>query len=849
MRHTLVVAIVIFVAWLGPRGMDCHAQPSNLQFRHFEEGSPLNGNAVYVSAQDSQGYMWSGTYKGLYRYDGYNMKSFENEIGDLKLLSQGPIEKMIIDHKNCLWALVNGVGLISLDINAGKVFKKFQLKDLSLNYGLNNIMTSVAEDSDGNIWVTSRGDGIFRWQRNLDKLAKAAIEPVTSEKITDRDFETVTCDNKGEIWIGSTDFGLYKFNKKTDIMDWVPIPCLFRKNVVQIECYGNFLFINDKFDIIKMDVRTKSIDFLVRSAQDTSYFGCNSVMHDRSGLLWVATEKRGMLIFNDASKKWLKYNFDELNPHSLISNNIHSFFEDRTGNIWIGTSEGACLLTPKQRFVNSYTKTAQESKSLSAKHVKAIYEDAASNIWVGTYEGSLNKISADGQITSYPMTDTPKYINHQNIYAIYKRNNGNLLVSTLFGFKEFDVKNNRFIRTYRIDSSNDYVWDLLEDINGLIWLATNHDGLVIYDLAHGKRKEYLKNNYSIWRVFRDHDNIIWLGTNKGLIRTDFVNGNPKFIYYPYNGTDSHGLHGKNIFDIYEDPSGILWLATTEGGLNRFDKNNGTFEAITTQNGLTSNCICGILQDNEGLLWLSTQEGVCVWDPNLKKAKYFFNKNDGFLSDMFSFCSRFKNKQGKMYFGSNSGLNSFFPDDLKKSVLEAQTVPAQLAITSFKTLYHNFTNTIDSFPNISLPFNENTLFIDFALMDFANPVQNQFSYKLEGLDTSWYYADNHHYTTFTDLSPGKYVFLLKARTANGPWSTKLLKMNIEIRPPLLAYLVVSIVEFWLGDRYYCCVSQELYQRTGNKAETNKNRTGRLTGTIEPSFHFQFPHRARKLHCDG
>ena len=188
------------------RTLPCHAQSTNLQFRHFEEGTPLNGNAIYITRQDTDGYLWFGTYKGLYRYDGYNYKSFKDAKGDLKLLSQGPIEKMIIDHQNCIWALVNGVGLICLDVKSGKVKKKFLVDDLGRKYGLNSILTDVEEDKDYNIWFSARGDGVFRWQASSDRLSQYTV--IDSILFTKGRFESIICDEGGNIWFGCLNFGL-----------------------------------------------------------------------------------------------------------------------------------------------------------------------------------------------------------------------------------------------------------------------------------------------------------------------------------------------------------------------------------------------------------------------------------------------------------------------------------------------------------------------------------------------------------------------------------------------------------------------------------------------------------------
>jgi two-component system chemotaxis sensor kinase CheA len=146
--------------------------------------------------------------------------------------------------------------------------------------------------------------------------------------------------------------------------------------------------------------------------------------------------------------------------------------------------------------------------------------------------------------------------------------------------------------------------------------------------------------------------------------------------------------------------------------------------------------------------------------------------------------------GEMFFGSNDGLTVFHPSDIVPN-----SIPPVLAFTEFRVKNQplplqarmNADGTAKGIPEIVLQPGESMFSLEFAALHFAAPDQNQYAYRLEGLDQGWNEIGNRHSVTYSALPPGNYVLSVRASNCDGVPNREDLKLRIRTLPPWHATL--------------------------------------------------------------
>ena len=165
-------------------------------------------------------------------------------------------------------------------------------------------------------------------------------------------------------------------------------------------------------------------------------------------------------------------------------------------------------------------------------------------------------------------------------------------------------------------------------------------------------------------MIQDSRGFIWAGTRNGLNRYD----GHQFRTYFHDANDPGSLSNSYIQDIIEDAKGNIWVATSGGGLNRFDRSTNRFQQYLNEpnnpNSLSGNGVIKILEDASGRLWLATNDGVNLFDPNTNRFTRFLHDDNkpASLSDNYT-TYIFKDSKNDIWVGTqNGGLNRFSAKD-------------------------------------------------------------------------------------------------------------------------------------------------------------------------------------------
>jgi ligand-binding sensor domain-containing protein len=211
-------------------------------------------------------------------------------------------------------------------------------------------------------------------------------------------------------------------------------------------------------------------------------------------------------------------------------------------------------------------------------------------------------------------------------FAIIQDRDGFLWFSSFYnGMLRFDGTSKWMIREGPNGISNDFVTQLFEDLDGHIWAGTNH-GLNRYDKTRNTITRYFRDpsrpesslvgnvfNLSSRTIIQDRQGYLWFGTQSGLSRYDADTG--RFNHYQHDPADPQSLSDNNIFALFEDREGYIWVATKNHGVNRFEPKIEKFTRFMHDPGNTAslpdNAIQSVVQDWDGHLWFATREAGLI----------------------------------------------------------------------------------------------------------------------------------------------------------------------------------------------------------------------------------------------
>jgi len=449
----------------------------------------------------------------------------------------------------------------------------------------------------------------------------------------------------------------------------------------------------------------------------------------------------------------------------LPNNQIQCIYQDRKGWIWLGTSQGLSRFDG-YRFVN-FVNIPGDTTSLSGSLVRVIFEDDMGNLLIGTENGGLSVFDREQEHFLHPFINHPAFKSKEvSVNTITKDKEGNLYIGTDKNLLKVDIhgKLANIIPIYNSQTNNfpeKFIRVLQFDYSGNLWIGTA-DGLFLYDPETNVIEEIsipLANRQSteVMDMFRDNDGLLWIGTySNGVIicdpdkktfrhltldpyleRTETVRSISKGIlgdywigtrgglyiysktrgvtgFFKHDDRDNRSLANNSVLDIFHDSRGEtwigtrgglnllakskqvfrdfsalpddnrylnssiiytfwvdqdkkIWVGTEDGGINIYDPEKATFEYLTADgkdaNSISQNCVKAFLDDKKGNLWIGTfWGGIDVL--NIKSGKITHHKhshdNPSSLSDnrVWALCLDAK---GGIWVGTTLGLDRFDPE--------------------------------------------------------------------------------------------------------------------------------------------------------------------------------------------
>lgn len=314
---------------------------------------------------------------------------------------------------------------------------------------------------------------------------------------------------------------------------------------------------------------------------------------------------------------------------------------------------------------------------LSQSNVFSIWQDSRGLMWIGT-ENGLNSYNGYDFEVFKRERGNPAALGSDYIYDVAEDADGSLwIASNGGGLARMDRKSKTFT-SYRHDPAdatsvaNNVIRKLLVEADGSIWLGTRGAGLDRFDASEGVSTHYRfgdaqdpsKDANEIFALHRGADGALWVGTNNGLVRLNTESG--EFENFRHSAEDASSISGHKVRAIFEDSEGQLWVGTYTGGLNRFDHKTSTFERFQHNaedaTSLSGNRVTSIFEDSESRLWVGTYDGLNLLDRRDDTfIRYQHESQDVTSLGDNVITTIFEDRGGILWVGTrNHGLNKWNP---------------------------------------------------------------------------------------------------------------------------------------------------------------------------------------------
>jgi signal transduction histidine kinase/ligand-binding sensor domain-containing protein/DNA-binding response OmpR family regulator len=783
---TAVIAVTTFLSVPAPM------QAGNIRFaNHLSTVEGLTSNNVRQIFQDSEGYIWIATREGLCRFDGHRVKTYKSSLYTPNLLSSNRLNVIAEDRDKQIWiGTDNGLNVLDKTTETVRHIRSRHLK--------NNDIQALCITRRNNVWVGT-DNGLYRYEAGKDSFLLYS-EANTGGQFRGHNIKALYEDYFGNIWVGTWNEGLARIDGETG--EFYSYPQINDRNsahAVFEDSNHDIWIVSWESGIVRLEnpynpaaVRyiTYRHDGHPGSLSDNTVY---TLAQDRNtGRIWAGS-RSGLHILNDSSDP---HSFTNCLPgqSDLPYNEVNSIIRDNTGLMWLGFLGGGVGIvnTGEPVFVTNTLDEVRKRKLTN--NVRSIMADDKGIVWIATGNSGLVTYNpATGRYTF--MEELPGFRENpvQSIPHIRQIGDAYWFATYGNGVFVYHPGRDRLIQFTEPELSESRAQYIHEDHNRLVWIAT-FNGLSIYNPETGEmktetsfgRKEEGKQ-YIVSQIIQSDRQTIWAATGEdGIFRLEIDPNTSEITGSRHYSTRNNRLNNDHIQCIFCDSKGQIWTGSNGGGLSLFDERNDAFVCVHREYNLPGDNVLNITEDLRGNLWLGTLNGLVRLRDGLAG---LFTTADGLPDTHFNPNALFQTPEGEIYIGSHNGYSRFNPAVLNELRNGCPAVITDILIFNrpLESLDAKLRSAISAraagyTQKISLPHRYNHFSIEFATLNYLNPLQNKYAYKLEGYDREWQYVDaTKRVASYNNMKSGKYTFCLKSLNAGGSWS-ETTTLKVEILPP-------------------------------------------------------------------
>lgn len=745
--------------------------------------------------QDSLGFIWLGTREGLARYDGRSVKVFRSDINDSSSLAGNVITTIYADHRNNIWIIYenNEVDVLNPSTEAVRHLSREPefgwMNELPIGFP-----ARFVADKNNKFWFIS-DDGQLRFFSFEDPFTQLL-------KLAPNEMALTLKEDGNSIWVLSNK-SLYRIENGQILEKVSSLPKPFS------------IHAHDFYKAVGTIVKDVHNHWVIGGDGFVQIFNQEKnrwqvIPTNRRVNRFFAASKEGAVYFN-SDHQLCRLNDDHsisvvfLNkPEGFISMMI-----DRSNVLWIGTNTyGAKLLDLTSRAFRSF------------RYKHGFFNDAIRHLL------HINMDSTDWQsFNQYAVrtaVDKSKKIWTINLPA-YSVGGETCYKSNFAFFTNLNKEEANVVSVNTNAGGTEYAQTLAFDDYGRCWTTNYAHELVSVNLSQHRitGRHSLSEFHQLPVYLTSSKNRLFVVFSNGLMVYDIFTG--KVISYK----DQKVFRNTNLLMGVTDrvDTDIIWLASMGNGLIKFNVKTGVGRNFTEREGVPSNTIYGIVPDGQGFLWCSSNKGVFKFHPR-NHSVVSFKSSDGLQGDEFNRYHFLQLPDGRIAFGGTRGWTVFHPDSIQNDHYKTPVAITKILVknTPLEELPSWKHSSVSAMDHLILPYNQNFITFYFSGLQYNEPSELQYRYKMVGIDDDWIRCGNLNMANYTSLPPGSYTFRVNCSNTSSIWSDKVQSMKIVILPPwwqtwwarlLFFGLLIGVILFFY--RYHINLLQSRQKILVNKRE--------------------------------
>lgn len=767
--------------------------PVNYKFRHYTVEHGLGSNTIRDIVQDRTGYIWMATTDGLSRFSATGFKTFRHDPDDRHSLGSNEVQVLCEDSSGKLW--IGSKGAVYIFDPKTEYFSRFDDKG---HFSPFAVIMAIAEDKKSNIWLGTYGDGLFRYDPKSDTLIEYKKTSVNQNNDSIPDIiSRILVDHEGKVWVCplSGRF-IYLYCPEADSFKAIRLwDGVVEKNLDQIlaiceDSQGNIWIAGENCEILKLDADRKFFKFLPPLNKEFVVQRIRSIIEYKPGMLMMGTNN-GILLYNYVTGHWEKIDCNRNDWYGLNDGFVHALSKDSEGGIWIGTYFGGVNYLSPISFCFELYQDPPIGGVSERFIVSKFCEDRQKNIWIGSDNGGLGKFNPEtGEFIYVPVDPVRPGL---NIHALWADSEELWIGTYMQGIYRKNINTGK-ITFYPFLGG---VTSMYRDGLGVLWLGTK-SGIMTYRPDKDCFEDVINPgvNCDVQDIVEDDQGNVWFASyGGGLISYQTLT---KEVNRYSDEERKPGYITRRIRALCFHRK-RLWVGTADHGLLFWDSKQKCLMKPRDNNEFALTTVHSIIAHDDHL-WITTNKGLARY--NIENGNVsWYNQEDGLQGKLFNPNAGIKSSTGKIYIGGSNGFNVFDPNQIV-----GNSYPPQVVFTGFRLFNQELPvdsagilrQHINFQRSVVLRARQNAFTIDFAALSYCESSKTDYRYILEGLEKEWTEIKDNELTSasYTNLSPGNYIFKIKANNNDEAWTSETAQVFITVLPPWWKTLCMQFVYIFL-----------------------------------------------------